>query len=647
MRIFLMMLLVLAACSQVKTTKTIDESKISSIVLKKLDESRELLKLNKQRQAISALAELGDNTLTPIEKALKYNFKGVILFNLGEIEKAVLNFEVAEKYTPVDTNFYHQVQLNLASSFFKLNKFSELKERLEKIDGKELPQADQPKYAQINLAYATKFQNDLLIVESIVILLSPIKLFSEIQTSGYYASLKASFEKLTLKEKVSFFEEFSNTQNLVVAHLAQIEAEKRYIDGDKEGVQDVLSWLKSEYVESEEVKSYVKEFQLRLENSGKIETQNIGLVLPLSGEKASFGQKALSGVDTGLKILGINESVKVHTKDSVDSSAQAAQAVLELIREDKVSFIIGGLFPESAKAEYLEARKYGVLFISLSQINLPREEKNHHLIEVQGSVESQVEALISEQMIAKFGSKLGVIYPENEAGKSYIDEIWRRANQKNIQVTSVASFPKNTHDYRDSAQLFLGLKYPRERSEELKILEDVYSVEKTTIRRVQTLPPVLDFDWVFLATFPHEATQLIPTLGYYDANRIKVVGGPSWVSKSLVKEQKNLGTLYFVGDDPKDLNQQMLDKFQEIYGKPASLIEVLSLDAMKLGAETLRISGDVGSRDDFDAKLKTAGKIRGLSTDWEFKDGLWLKRMNPMAITRGEIVKIFQGNETP
>jgi hypothetical protein len=647
MRIFLMMLLVLAACSQVKTTKTIDESKISSIVLKKLDESRELLKLNKQRQAISALAELGDNTLTPIEKALKYNFKGVILFNLGEIEKAVLNFEVAEKYTPVDTNFYHQVQLNLASSFFKLNKFSELKERLEKIDGKELPQADQSKYAQINLAYATKFQNDLLIVESIVILLSPIKLFSEIQTSGYYASLKASFEKLTLKEKVSFFEEFSNTQNLVVAHLAQIEAEKRYIDGDKEGVQDVLSWLKSEYAESEEVKSYVKEFQLRLENSGKIETQNIGLVLPLSGEKASFGQKALSGVDTGLKILGINESVKVHTKDSVDSSAQAAQAVLELIREDKVSFIIGGLFPESAKAEYLEARKYGVLFISLSQINLPREEKNHHLIEVQGSVESQVEALISEQMIAKFGSKLGVIYPENEAGKSYIDEIWRRANQKNIQVTSVASFPKNTHDYRDSAQLFLGLKYPRERSEELKILEDVYSVEKTTIRRVQTLPPVLDFDWVFLATFPHEATQLIPTLGYYDANQIKVVGGPSWVSKSLVKEQKNLGTLYFVGDDPKDLNQQMLDKFQEIYGKPASLIEVLSLDAMKLGAETLRISGDVGSRDDFDAKLKTAGKIRGLSTDWEFKDGLWLKRMNPMVITRGEIVKIFQGNETP
>jgi ABC-type branched-subunit amino acid transport system substrate-binding protein len=646
MRIFLMMLFVLASCSQMETKKTIDESKISPIAQQKLEESRELLKLNKPKQAVTKLAELNDNSLTPVEKALKYNLKGVILFNLGEVEKAVLNFEVAEKYAPADTSFYHQLQLNMASGFFKLNKFTELKERLDKIDRKELPSADQAKYAQIAYAYGTKFQNDQMIIESIVILLDSSKSFSEVQSSKYYESLKTSFEKLSQKQKVSLLEEFSKSQNLVVAHLAQLEAEKRYMDGDKEGVSDVLSWLRSEYGENQEVKTYVKEFQTRLDNSGKIETQNIGLVLPLSGEKASFGQKALSGVDTGLKILGLNESVKVHTKDSVDSPALAAEAVLELIREDNVSFIIGGLFPESAKAEYLEARKYGVLFISLSQINLPREEKNHHLIEIQGSVESQVEALLSEQMIAKFGARIGVIYPENEAGKSYVDEIWRRATQKNLQITAVASFPKNTHDYRDSAQLFLGLKYPKERSEELKILDDVYSVEKTTIRRVQTLPPVLDFDWVFLATFPHEATQLIPTLGYYDANRIKVIGGPSWVSKSLVKEQKNLGTLYFVGDDPKDLNQQMLDKFQEIYGKPASLIEVMSLDAMKLGAEALRISGEVGSRDDFDGKLKTAGRLRGLSTDWEFLDGLWLKRMNPMAITRGEIVKLFQGSDS-
>lgn len=644
MRILLLILLFLLACSQLKTTKTIDESQISPVTRKKLDEARDLIKASQPKQAIAKLSELDDNNLIPIEKALKYNLKGVTLFNLGEIEKANLNFEVSEKYTPKDTQLFSQVQLNMASGHFKLNQFNELKDRLNKIDKKQLTNAEVKKYAQLALAYAERVQNHMLIVSSSLLLLADTKSFSEIQTSNLYDSLKDSFSKLTQSQKINLLEDFNNSNNLAVAQLAQIEIDERYFSGDKSGAQDVVSWLRSEYRDNDEVRKFVKDFELRLENSSRISITNIGLVLPLSGDKASFGQKALSGVDTGLKVLGLNEGVKIHTKDSIDSPAQAAQSVLELIREEKVALIIGGLFPESAKAEYLVAKKYGVLFISLSQINLPKEEKNHNLIEIQGSVESQVEALLSEKMIAKFGPRIGVIFPDNEGGKAYVDEIWRKANQKNLQITSISSYTKNTHDYRDTAQLFLGLKYPRERAEELKILDDVYSLEKSSIRRVQTLPPVLDFDWVFLATFPHEATQLIPTLAYYDANRIKVIGGPSWASKSLVKEQKNLGTLYFVGDDPKDINEEMLNKFQEIYGKPAGLIEIISLDAMKIGAQALITSGEVSSRDDFDAKLKAKGKLEGLTTNWEYKEGVWIKQMNALTITRGEIVKLFEAD---
>lgn len=634
------LLILLAACSQVTTRKTVDESQISEVARTKLAEARELIKENKLKQAVAKLSELLDNNLSEIEKALKYNLKGVILFNMNEVDKSLLNFEVAEKYSPKDTQLYSQVQLNMASGHYKLNQFSELKRRLGKIERKILNDSEKKKYAQLELAYGRKYENSRMVVESSVVLMSELKTFSEIQNSNLYEPLKNNFKKLNGGQRVELFEEFNDSNNLAVANLAQLEAEERYMSGDKSGALDVVSWLKSEFGSNEEVNKFVKEFAMRMENSSRISLNDIGLVLPLSGEKATYGQKALSGVDTGLKVLGLNEGVKIHTKDSLDSPAQGAQAVIDLIREQKVSFIIGGLFPESAKAEYLEARKYGVLYISLSQINLPKEEKNHHLIEVQGSIESQIETLLSDEMIARFGTRLGIIFPDSEGGKAYADEIWRKANQKNVQVTSLASFPKNTHDYRDSAQLFLGLSYPRERSEEFKILEDVYALEKSTIRRVQTLPPVIDFDWVFLATYPHEATGLIPTLGYYDATRIKIVGGPSWVSKSMVKEQKNLGTLYFVGDDPKDINQEMLNKFQEIYEKPAGLIEILALDAMKIGAEALNASGEVSGRDEFDAKVKEKS-LKGLTTQWDLKDGIWIKNMNPMTITRGEIVKMF------
>ena len=645
MRFLFLILLLVAACTHQPTTKTLDESQISEKTKLTLAEARELIKANKLKPAVAKLSELNDNNLQPVEKALKYNLKGVTLFNMGEIDKSILNFEVSEKYTPKGTQLFSQVQLNMASGHFKLNQFNELKDRLNKIDRRALTESENKKYAQLSLAYANKVQNHPMIVSSSLALLSDARTFGDIQSSTLYPPLKESFSKMSQGQKVNLLEEFDGSKNLAVAQLAQVEADERYLSGDKSGASDVVSWLRNEFPNNEEVKRFTDEFELRLNNSSRISISDIGLVLPLSGEKASFGQKALSGVDTGLKVLGLSENVKIHTKDSIDSPAQAAQAVLELIREEKVSFIIGGLFPESAKAEYLEARKYGVLYISLSQINLPKEEKNHHLIEVQGSIESQVETLLSDEMVKKFGSRIGVIFPDNEGGKAYVDEIWRKATQKSLQVTSVASFTKNTHDYRDAAQLFLGLKYPRERSEELRILDDVYSQEKTSIRRVQTLPPVLDFDWVFLATYPHEAAQLIPTLGYYDANRIKVIGGPSWVSKSMVKEQKNLGTLYFVGDDPKDINQEMLAKFQEIYGKQASLIEIIALDAMKIGAEALHASGEVKSRDEFDSKIKSQGKLKGLTTEWSFADGVWLKHMNAMTITRGEIVKLF-GAET-
>jgi len=642
MRILVILLLIVSSCTQFQTSKIVDESKISVVAKKKIDEARELMKVSQPTEAISKLAELNDETLKPVEKSIKYNLKGVILFGMGEIQKAILNFEVSEKYAPKETQLFSQIQLNMASGFFKLHQDKELKERLQLIDQKVLSDSELKKYAQLLFAQSTKSQDDKSIVDSSVLLLKEAKDLSAVQNSQFYEPMKNSFLKLTMAQKIELMEKFDGSGNLAVAQLAQIEAQERYATGDKSGAKDVLSWLSSEYSSNQEISKFVKDFELRLDNSSRITMNNVGLVLPLSGTKASFGQKALAGIDAGLKALDLSEKINIFSKDSVDSPPQGVQAVLELIRENNVSFIIGGLFPETAKAEYLEAKKYGVLYISLSQINLPKEEKSHHLIEVQGSIESQVEALLSDEMIAKFGHRLAVIYPDNEAGKSYTEEIWRRSIQKNLLITSLAGFPKNTHDYRDTAQIFLGLKYPRERIEELRILENVYAHEKTTIRRIQTLPPVLDFDWVFLATFPHEAAQLIPTLGYYDANRIKVIGGPSWVSKSMLKEQKNLGTLYFVGDDPKDINQGLLDKFQSIYGKSASLIEVLALEGMKLGSEILKVSGDASNRDDFDAKLRAQGKLTGLTTDFEYKDGLWLKHMNPMTITKGEIVKLFE-----
>jgi len=641
LRLLLSLALFFTSCSQVKKNKEIDESKFAPSTKKVLGEARDFIRQSKFKEANLKLAELNDDKIEEVEKSIKYNLKGVALFGMGDFEKSILNFEVAEKYAPVETVLYGQIHLNIASGYFKMNKYDEMVKHVKEIERKNLSDNEQKKYSQLSLTLGKYTQDHKMITEALLLMLKGVESRQALYGSEHYATFKDSFSKLSSSEKSDVFNDFKDEKSVGFVDLYVGEVEKLLKEGDRSKAESYLTVLSQTYAQDADYGKTISDFQSQFQFSSSLSSSNIGVVLPLSGEKSGFGQRALQTVQSGLKVLGAAEKLNLYSKDGKDNPQESARAVTELIQSHNVSFIIGGLFPESAKAEYLEAKKYGVLYLSLSSIHLPKDQKDDHLIEIQGSVESQVESLLSDEMIQKFGNKLGVIAPDNESGKSYLAEISRKSEQKGLKIASSAQFPKNTHDYRETAQLFLGLKYPRERIEELRILEEAYALEKNSIRRVQTLPPVIDFDWVFLATFPHEATQLIPTLGYYDANKIKVIGGPSWISQTMVKEQKNLGTLYFIGEDPKDLDQDLLKKFQTFYGKPASLVEIMTLDALKIGVETLKLTDSASSRSDFEAKLKAAGKIQGLSTPFVLNDGIWIKKMNSMVITRGEIQKLF------
>src|SRR5690606_6256059 len=214
MRFILLILIPVTSCTQMRVTRTIDESKLSPVVKAKLDQARELIRNNQLKPAISKLSELDDNTISPVEKSLKYNLKGVTLFNLNDIEKAILNFEIAEKYAPRDTQLFSQIELNMASGYFKLGRFNELKDKLVKIDYKQLTSVEERKYAQLALAYGNRVQNHSMIVSSSLLLLKEAKSLSEIQVSNLFEPMKSSFNKMSNGQKVDILEQFNNSNNL-------------------------------------------------------------------------------------------------------------------------------------------------------------------------------------------------------------------------------------------------------------------------------------------------------------------------------------------------------------------------------------------------------------------------------------------------
>src|SRR5690606_22997952 len=171
-----------------------------------------------------------------------------------------------------------------------------------------------------------------------------------------------------------------------------------------------------------------------------------------------------------------------------------------------------------------------------------------------------------------FGKRGAILYPQGDRGEAYLTEFWRRAGESNVTITGALSFKEKETDYREPVQKLLGLYFTRERQEELDLLSEVHALEKKkSIRRIQTLKPQIDFDWVFVPAYPDEALQLVPSFGYFDATGLNIIGTPSWRTQRLLQESSKFGKLYFVGDNVEQASQTFSETFVKRFNKAPKL----------------------------------------------------------------------------
>ena len=640
MKTLLVFLLVfLQSCSGIKLLTP--EQIYDKDFLARIDGIKAVYKGGDASKALTQLNQMNDMEMGPAERAVKYNLVGLIHYSSSEFEVAAENFEKALKTADKDRALQSKIRLNLASSYFKLNEFQKAYDASSGVEDIALSKSEAKSFYQLRYLLAAQLQHHDVVVLSIIKLTEGMQSFRDIDDSQFREALLGSFDKLNPSERLMILEKNDEEKTITIPYLARLEIMNRFYGGERSSATGILSWVDRRFSHYEDVKDFLEDFAFRMENYSKVDIGAVGIVVPMSGKNKQYGERAIKGIDTLInkeenKSLGTN----LFIKDSQDNPIVAAKSVRELIEKHHVSMIIGGFFPNTAKEEYLEARKYGVFFISLSPVFLDKELKSHLLIEIPGSVQSQIDSLISGKIIEAFGPRVAIFYPGDEGGQSYINELWRRHQTDKIELTSVHQFDKNIKDYREPVTRALGLKFTRERQEELEVWKDVYKLEgKSSIRRIQTLKPIVDFDWVFLPTYPHEAIQIIPAFNYYDATGLKYVGGPSWMSRSLVREQRHLGGLYFVGDDPKDFDPSFAEDYKARYGTTPKLIETLAYEAMNVGLEVIKKT-KAGNREELESNVLSLNGIEGVTGEWVLKEGIWMKNMDILRISRGAINKV-------
>lgn len=641
-RILLLMTFLFWGCSGIKMISAPNTSDLyTEKFLITVAGIKEQYKQGNSELALTSLKKIEEQTLLPSEKALRRNLMGVIYFFKNQYEQAIYNFDLALGTSSLDHSLSAQIKLNLSSSYYKMGLIEKSSVILEGLDFQRLNAFEEKKYHLLNYKVSLELSKTKQALYSLAYYLKDEKSLEDLRNGKYFQQLREGLLKFEKSEKLRFFEDFEKKEILAIGYLGYLEVERLFYQGEKDSAKDLLGWIEDRFGNNAELKKLIDEFLFRRENYAVMDPYTIGVILPLSGDKKDFGQRALLGIDHALREIKSNnpeaQSFKLIVKDSRGSGAEGAFWVRELLEKFHAGAIIGGLFSEEGTMEYREAKKGGVLFVSLDQIYVSKEDKDHLLIEIPGSVESQINELFGQRLISYFGKKAAIIYPKDERGRAYVDEFWRKSKLTDVQVTDALPFELDQTDYRGPIKNLLGLKFKRMRNEELEVLTDIHNYEKTTsVRRVQNLGPEIDFDWVFIPAFPNEALQIIPSFNYFDAFNIKIIGGPSWRSQALSRESYKLGKLHFVGDDLEQAFTEFTKGFTELYKKRPKLIEMRSYDAFKI-VMSLMNQFPSKVRDEFEFGLRSKKVIVGITGSWKLEDKIWLKELVSLELNKGKL----------
>lgn len=350
--------------------------------------------------------------------------------------------------------------------------------------------------------------------------------------------------------------------------------------------------------------------------SKNVSSQTIGVVLPLSGKNAQVGQRALRGLEMGLGLHIPGTAFKLAVMDSEGNPDSARRGVERLVREDNVIAVVGSLLSKTAPAVAAKADELGVPSIALSQ--------RSGLTEIGPSVfrnslttGMQVRQLVRTAMEDMGMKKFAVLYPNDPYGIEFTNIFWDEVLARGGQITAVQTYSTKETDFRLVIQRLVGTYYGEARQDEynVRLKELQHSDKKRSVRQSNlenVLPPLIDFDAIFIPDSAKAMGQIAAMLAYNDVRNVKLMGTNLWNTKDIAKRAGNFSnSLIFVDSMSPETSSQsrFAAEYRNLYNEEPSLIEFQAYDAGLILRQM--IASGASSREELREKLSTPQSFPG------------------------------------
>jgi len=416
----------------------------------------------------------------------------------------------------------------------------------------------------------------------------------------------------------------------ILPEFALYAGRARLMSGNVEEIGRIAELLAATMPNAPEVE------QLQSWASGEIRAAKIGVMLPLSGKYARYGQEALRGIRIALSGLEYNQYITLRIEDTASSPTVAVEAYRQLV-DDSVQIIIGPLLAETTEAllPYLKssvpvisltgrmdlAHRSDVLFIHtlspLAQVNVMAEYAWQHgaerMVVISDAGEQQAEA---EMFVAAFESLGG-------------------------EVLQTLQLESGVIDYRNRLRQ---LRYETDDDVVLAELDEDLNVFLPEMEMEIRMP--VNFDAIYLALNGKQVALLAGQMAYADISGLPVYGSSRWQDGHLLDDRgRYLSHARFAsssGYGNHGSDSPSMRRFQFIYRETWGSDR--TTDLMYLAYDTMRIATVMTSR----LGLEKSSIIEALQNQDGFpamtghvrfdEDGVGQKQLDVFSIKKGKIV---------
>ncbi|MBW2384449.1 MAG: penicillin-binding protein activator [Deltaproteobacteria bacterium] len=304
----------------------------------------------------------------------------------------------------------------------------------------------------------------------------------------------------------------------------------------------------------------------------------LGVVLPLSGRYASFGQEALRGIllaagtfdrvgverepktaqtrAIGELPLVADEQepasrVRLIVRDTQGNPELAAAAIRELADIDDVIAIIGPIFSVECEAAAREAEREKVPLLTLSN-RVGISSERDFVFRMRTTPEDEVGFLVEYAVNELGAEQFAVLYPQSRYGRGMRTRYWQAVEERGGQIVAAAGYEPDATDMSDAIRAMIGysLLTPnervalQERDQAMRRGRRLKPEDAAVLRRAlypmlgpegQPLPPIIDFDALFVPDGYDKVQLIAPQLALHEVDGVHLLGSSEWNDPELLK----------------------------------------------------------------------------------------------------------------